>query len=587
MKLRVLLYLLLIFLQANAQQKNNFLKPIFDNTEQSFLENNIVPRVTTPPTAIMRVPAQWEEMKGVVISWKTYTGVDLYATLASICDYIQETATVYVLCSDSTTVKNYLIGKGIPLYNIKYIITPTNTIWARDYSATTVYENEVSNNSLVDWKYNRTQRPDDDASPLAVSSFLNQPIYETTTTPNKLVNTGGNFMTDGHGTAFCSKLIFTDNSPSGGFNNNLTEADIDSIMKQYMGINRYIKMETLPYDGIHHIDMHMKLLDEETLLVGQFPEGVSDGPQIEQNLQYVQNNFQSCYNHPYKVVRILQPPTSTGKYPGPSWGNGDYRTYTNALICNDYILVPKYQEKYDTTAFRIWQENMPGYKIKMIDCNAIIPYSGALHCITHEIGVDDPIYISHAKLYDTYNTNTPYEVNAYINTQSGVASATLFWTIDTLSGYAALPMTSIGAGNYQAYIPAQSVGTKVFYYIEASSNSGRTVRKPFVAPAGVIVFKVLGNETAINEPVTKSQLFAPYPVPASEALNISYYLNEGSTVSIQVIDLMGNIVYYTTGTELLGTHQYTLDISPLSAGQYFIRFNCGTQVQTKKFVKVK
>lgn len=36
-----------------------------------------------------------------------------------------------------------------------------------------------------------------------------------------------------------------------------------------MGIERYIKMQTLPYDGIHHIDMHMKLLDEETLLVGQ------------------------------------------------------------------------------------------------------------------------------------------------------------------------------------------------------------------------------------------------------------------------------------------------------------------------------
>ena len=38
-----------------------------------------------------------------------------------------------------------------------------------------------------------------------------------------------------------------------------------------MGINRYITMPTLPYDGIHHIDMHMKLLDEETLLVGEYP----------------------------------------------------------------------------------------------------------------------------------------------------------------------------------------------------------------------------------------------------------------------------------------------------------------------------
>jgi hypothetical protein len=74
-----------------------------------------------------------------------------------------------------------------------------------------------------------------------------------------------------------------------------TEAEIDTIMKKYLGINRYIKMETLPYDVIHHIDMHMKLLNEETLLVGEYPPGVADGPQIEANLQYILNNFQTCY----------------------------------------------------------------------------------------------------------------------------------------------------------------------------------------------------------------------------------------------------------------------------------------------------
>ena len=45
------------------------------------------------------------------------------------------------------------------------------------------------------------------------------------------------------------------------------------------------------YDGIHHIDMHMKLLDESTLLVSEYPTGVADGPQIEANLQYVLSNF--------------------------------------------------------------------------------------------------------------------------------------------------------------------------------------------------------------------------------------------------------------------------------------------------------
>ena len=70
-------------------------------------------------------------------------------------------------------------------------------------------------------------------------------------------------------------------------------------MNEFMGITNYIKMEELPFDAIHHIDMHMKLLNEETLLVAEYPEGVSDGPQIEENLQYILDNFTTKYGTPF------------------------------------------------------------------------------------------------------------------------------------------------------------------------------------------------------------------------------------------------------------------------------------------------
>jgi hypothetical protein len=89
-----------------------------------------------------------------------------------------------------------------------------------------------------------------------------------------------------------------------------------------MGLSRYVKMPVLPYDGINHIDMHMKLLNEETLLVGEFPDGVSDGPQIELNLQYVLDNFMTPFGTPYKVVRIPMIPSTGGAYPGGPFGNG-------------------------------------------------------------------------------------------------------------------------------------------------------------------------------------------------------------------------------------------------------------------------
>ncbi len=51
---------------------------------------------------------------------------------------------------------------------------------------------------------------------------------------------------------------------------------------------------------------------------------------------------------------------------------------------------------------------------------------GAIHCITKEIGVNEPVFISHAKLLNTLNTTTPYEVKSYIKTKSGVATAKVY-----------------------------------------------------------------------------------------------------------------------------------------------------------------
>jgi hypothetical protein len=65
-----------------------------------------------------------------------------------------------------------------------------------------------------------------------------------------LTATGGNFVFDALGKVFSSKLILNENTSK-------TEAQVNSMMDLFMGINPYIKMDVLPYDRIHHIDIHM------------------------------------------------------------------------------------------------------------------------------------------------------------------------------------------------------------------------------------------------------------------------------------------------------------------------------------------
>ena len=86
----------------------------------------------------------------------------------------------------------------------------------RDYGQNTIYENDVDSLYLVDWIYNRP-RPDDDAFPEYLAESLGLDLYQTSMNPYRIVATGGNFMSDGFGTAFSSNLILDENDGSGPY----------------------------------------------------------------------------------------------------------------------------------------------------------------------------------------------------------------------------------------------------------------------------------------------------------------------------------------------------------------------------------
>jgi agmatine/peptidylarginine deiminase len=524
-----------------------------------------------PPSTPVRTMAEWEELSGLMITWTSFTYI-----LRQVVDYAQEEGLVYIVCSDSNSVKSYLTSGGVSLTNLRFLITSYNSIWCRDYGPWSVYSGVSDSLKIIDWIYNRP-RPLDDVIPTFFANYINVPIHTTTQFPNNLVGAGGNFMVDGHGTGFSSKLILNENSGK-------TEAQIDTIMKKYMGLSRYIKMTTLPYDVIHHIDMHMKLLDEETLLVGQYPPGVADGPQIEANLQYILNNFQTCFGRPYKVVRIPMPPHN-GQYP-PS---GNYRTFTNSIIINKTVIVPTYEYRYDTTGLRIYREAMPGYNIVGINSNSIIPSLGAIHCIVKEIGVEQPIFISHGALRDTNNVTTPYEVKAYIKTKNGISSAKVYWTTDTTQSFSSLN-TTVSADTFTAQIPNHPLGTTIYYYISATSNGNKTITKPLTAPSGNFRFKITnasgiaGNSSSIND----YNLYQNYPNPFNPVTKIKFDLPINGFVRIQVYDIAGRLVHTLINDfKFSGSYNIDFDANSIASGVYFYKMETVDFIEVKKMLFIK
>ncbi len=537
----------------------------------------------TPPTLPVRTAAEWEEVQTLLMTWTGFPSI-----LAQIADAAQEECEVLITCSDSNQVRNYLLGQGIPLNNIKFLVTGLNSIWQRDYSAHTAYLNDVDSLVMVEWIYNRP-RPMDDIMPVAQMNYKGVPLYSLTEAPNDLVNTGGNWMVDGFGTAFASKLVLDENIVGNQYGvTPKSEADIDTIVKRFQGINRYIKMETLPYDAIHHIDMHMKLIDEETLLVGEYPQGISDGPQIEANLQYVLSNFNSVFGTPYKVIRIPMPPSTSGANPGSPFGSGSYRTYTNSVFINKTVLVPFYRQEYDTTAMRIYTNALPGYKIIGIDCDNsgsnIIAQSGAIHCITNSIGVYNPLLISHQALPNTANTSTDYQVNALIQHRSGIANAYLYYSTDTALGYqqVAMSLSNASTNTWTGFIPAQQAGTTVFYYIEATAFSGKHQVRPIAAPQGFWKFQIT--------PLTNSKYVANrtilqdiYPNPANAITCVPIDHSGTGNIRIAMYDVTGRFVHLIYEGEMFeGKNNFFINSAQFDAGIYNVVYETTDHKYTRK-----
>lgn len=550
---------------------------------------------TTPPQMPLRTMAEWEELQSLTIAWTSYPSILKQIVAASKND-----VEILILCNDNGTVssaQNYLLsnnngGPPLPnLDNVTFLVQSYNSVWIRDYGANTVYGNDVDSLILVDWIYNRP-RPLDDASAVGVAEHKGIPLFRTIEPPYDLVNTGGNFHVDGRGTAWSSELVIEENEPGSEWTiSGQDEEAIDELKNQFMGIERYIKMVALEFDNINHIDMHFRPMDEETLLVGEFPAGTSDGPQINANLEFILSNFNSVWGTPYIVHRIPMPSSTSGGYPGWQFGNAYYRTYTNSFFTNNTYVMPTYREEFDTTAFRIMEELLPGYNIVGIDCddgnNPIIAASGAIHCITKEIGVNNPLLISHQRLKDTDNTIDDYELSAIIKHKSGIASASVFWKNQNMDDYeeAALTLINPAEDIWGGSIPAQTGGSEVHYYIHAEAQSGKTLNRPIPAPEAYFPFKVFGV-TSVLENEMKTGFTEMFPNPASAITYIGVESVAAIDAQIYVTDINGRIVADVFNGKLTtGTNKFFLDAALLSSGIYLVVLrNALGETETKRLV---
>lgn len=144
-----------------------------------------------------------------------------------------------------------------------------------------------------------------------------------------------------------------------------------------------------------------------------------------------------------------------------------------------------------------------------------------------------------------------------------------------------------------ASLPAtMSVGVNYWYSYYVTVNPAWDLSNLHVVamlrePSGAInnAGKGIVGTVGIEEEVVNTFALSAYPNPASSILNLTLELNEASIVTMEVVNLLGEVVS-TIETQNLnaGTHYNEVNVADLTNGVYFIKTTVNDKVDMTKVV---
>lgn len=446
-----------------------------------------------------RHPAEWEEISGIVMEFRYFKnpGVswdeafDPFVKTAQAC--IDEGIDFYILNPDMNWSRNQIPVSLDTVFSNRNIrsplihIVPSDTLsasfpWARDHGMFMVYQNDVGQRIMLNFE--------DDFSGKFIADYLKLPTVTIKTPLNDTYyGDGGNFLTDGHGT-FNIATNHTSKEIADGLHQEF------DYFHQYFGMKKTLNLPS----PLVHIDYFMKMIDEATALIAYIPnsnydvsidEYYDDQYYNDQAAVTVLQQLQSFGGKPITFIPIQNAPTTYDQ-------NSDIvlhtskATYINSLILNKTVLVPQYQvTPFDEMAIKAYKKAMPGYKIIGVDCRQYAHLSGAIHCLTHELYAENPIYLKHqwlqGKVKKDYNG---YPITVMAKSADGIKQAVLYWRPNKNEPFEAIKMLAKPNDYFQAVIPSFNSNTTIEYYLQAENNNGKAINKPMVAPEHFYSFTI-------------------------------------------------------------------------------------------------
>jgi hypothetical protein len=148
--------------------------------------------------------------------------------------------------------------------------------------------------------------------------------------------------------------------------------------------------------------------------------------------------------------------------------------------------------------------------------------------------------------------------------------------------------TNGGAFVTSAYTPTATQWRNEVINLNAFAGQSSVIVK-FVATSGygnnafIDDINLLNGSAGVNNIDALANNVTVYPNPISNNATVTFNLVESNTVTVEMVNALGQVVYSTNlGTLTAGEQNYSLDASNLNNGLYFVNIRVGNSTVTKK-----
>ncbi|MFP4052302.1 MAG: agmatine deiminase family protein [Phycisphaerae bacterium] len=259
----------------------------------------------------------------------------------------------------------------LPRSAMQFVVIPHNSSWVRDFGPLFVQRADGSP-LILDPTIPRGKRGEFKAGnenlPAEIARRMGLPCRKV-----DLIVEGGNLLTNGDGLVLTSTTFIGRNVDKG-----LTKDQIGQMLNREMGFRQWVHLRLPENEPTQHVDMFVAFLATDLAVVAEMdPRHDADAARVLDAAAATLRG-QPTNDGPMRVYRIPMP--------GPT--EGRWRSYTNIILADDVLVMPRYSDAdpdIQRRAREVYLSLCPRRRVVEMSADRLIKGNGSLHCFTQHI----------------------------------------------------------------------------------------------------------------------------------------------------------------------------------------------------------